>query len=286
MLAAKPGAEFDLTGQVAFVTGAGRGLGRHIALALARYGADLVICSRTLSELEEVAAEIEALGSEALVQRADMTLTSDIDNVVAAAVQRFGRIDTLVNNAGINIPQWAEEVTEEAWDRVLNINLKGLFFCAQAVGKVMIRQQRGKIINVSSQAGSVGLIKRAAYCSSKGAVNQLTRVLAVEWAKHNINVNAIAPTFVETPMTKPMFEDTEFRQYIFDNILFDRAAGDGVTDHLGNLLEVRFLHAEAGHFRDPHPQGAGGGEPLFFGGGLVIDDDVVLFQPVRHFRSF
>jgi len=221
---AKPGAEFDLTGQVAFVTGAGRGLGRHIALALARYGADLVICSRTLSELAEVAAEIEALGREALVQRADMTLTADIDSVVAAAEQRFGHIDILVNNAGINIPQWAEEVTEEAWDRVLNINLKGLFFCAQAVGKVMIRQKRGKIINVSSQAGSVGLIKRAAYCSSKGAVNQLTRVLAVEWAKHKINVNAIAPTFVETPMTKPMFEDTEFRKYIFDNILFDRAA--------------------------------------------------------------
>jgi 2-deoxy-D-gluconate 3-dehydrogenase len=221
---AKPGAEFDLTGRVAFVTGAGRGLGRHMALALAKYGANLVICSRTLSELEEVAAETEALGREALVRRADMTLTSDIDNVVTAAEQRFGRIDILVNNAGINIPQWAEEVTEEAWDRVLDINLKGLFFCAQAVGKVMIRQKRGKIINVSSQAGSVGLIKRAAYCSSKGAVNQLTRVLAVEWAKHKINVNAIAPTFVETPMTKPMFEDAEFRKYIFDNILFDRAA--------------------------------------------------------------
>jgi 2-deoxy-D-gluconate 3-dehydrogenase len=221
---AKPGAEFDLSGQVAFITGAGRGLGRHIALALAKYGANLVICSRTLSELEEVAAEAAAMGCEALVQRADMTLTSDIDNVVTAAEQRFGRIDILVNNAGINIPQWAEEVTEEAWDRVLNINLKGLFFCAQAVGKVMICQKRGKIINVSSQAGSVGLIKRAAYCSSKGAVNQLTRVLAVEWAKHRINVNAIAPTFVETPMTKPMFEDPEFRKYIFDNILFDRAA--------------------------------------------------------------
>ncbi len=224
MPAAKPGAEFDLTAQVAFVTGAGRGLGRHIALALARYGANLVICSRTLSELEEVAAEAGALGREVLAQRADMTVLSDINHVVTAAEKRFGHIDILVNNAGINIPQWAEEVTEEAWDRVLNINLKGLFFSAQAVGKVMIRQQRGKIINVSSQAGSVGLIKRAAYCSSKGAVNQLTRVLAVEWAKHKINVNAIAPTFVETPMTKPMFADTEFRRYIFDNILFDRAA--------------------------------------------------------------
>ena len=224
MVEARPGAEFDLTGQVAFVTGAGRGLGRHIALALAKYGANLVICSRTLSELEEVAAEAAALGRETLVQRADMTRTADIDHAVAVAEQRFDHIDILVNNAGINIPQWAEEVTEEAWDKVFDINLKGLFFCAQAVGKIMIRQKRGKIINVSSQAGSVGLIKRAAYCSSKGAVNQLTRVLAVEWAKHKINVNAIAPTFVETPMTKPMFADPEFRQYIFDNILFDRAA--------------------------------------------------------------
>ena len=224
MVEARPGAEFDLTGQVAFVTGAGRGLGRHMALALAKYGANLVICSRTLSELEEVASEAAALGRETLVQRADMTRTADIDHAVAAAQQRFGHIDILVNNAGINIPQWAEEVTEEAWDKVFDINLKGLFFCAQAVGKIMIRQKRGKIINVSSQAGSVGLIKRAAYCSSKGAVNQLTRVLAVEWAKHKINVNAIAPTFIETPMTKPMFEDPEFRQYIFDNILFDRAA--------------------------------------------------------------
>ena len=218
------GAEFNLARQVALVTGAGRGLGRHIALALATYGANLVLCSRTVSELEEVAAECEGLGRETLVHQADMALIPDIQDVVGAAEKHFGGIDVLVNNAGINIPQWAEEVTEEAWDRVFDINLKGLFFCAQAVGKIMIRQKRGKIINVSSQAGSVGLIKRAAYCSSKGAVNQLTRVLAVEWAKHKINVNAIAPTFVETPMTKPMFEDKEFREYIFDNILFDRAA--------------------------------------------------------------
>jgi len=153
-----------------------------------------------------------------------------------------------MNNAGLNVPQWAAEVTEEAWDRVMNTNLKGLFFVAQAVGKVMIRQKRGKIINVSSQAGSVGLLRRAAYCASKGGVNQLTRVLAIEWAPHNINVNAIAPTFVETPLTRPMFQDQNFREYVMGNISLGRigkpedivgaaiylasAASDLVTGHV------------------------------------------------------
>jgi 2-deoxy-D-gluconate 3-dehydrogenase len=216
--------EFDLSGKVAIVTGAGRGMGYHIALALARYGADLVVCSRTLSELEKVAAEIEPLGRRVLIQKMDVTNIPEIHSMVEAAVKTFGRIDLLVNNAGLNIPQWAEEVTEEAWDRVFDINLKGSFFCAQAVGKVMIRQKRGKIINISSQSGSVGLIMRAAYCASKGGLNLLTKVLALEWAKHNILVNAIAPTFLETPMTKPMLEKKEFHDYVMGNILLGRLA--------------------------------------------------------------
>ena len=203
MSATIPCPEFDLTGKVAVVTGAGRGMGRYMALDLARYGADIVLCSRTKAELEEVGAEIEAMGRKALVVPADVCRIPEIERMTAAAVDRFGKIDILLNNAGMNIPQWAEEVTEEAWDRVMAVNVKGVFFCAQAVGRVMIRQKRGKIINVSSQAGSVGLIKRAAYGSSKGAVNNLTRVLALEWGKHNICVNALAPTFVETPMTRP-----------------------------------------------------------------------------------
>jgi 2-deoxy-D-gluconate 3-dehydrogenase len=226
--------EFDLDKKVALVTGAGRGLGRHMALALARYGADLAICSRTLSELEGVAREIGDLGQRAFSRRVDATDLRDIREMVDATVETYGRIDILVNNAGVNVPQWAEEVTEEAWDRVMNINLKGLFFCAQAVGQVMIRQKKGKIINVSSQAGSVGLIRRAAYCASKGGVNQLTRVLAVEWARHNICVNAIAPTFVETPLTKPMLEEKAFRDYVFGNILFDRLARP--EDVVGGVL--------------------------------------------------
>jgi 2-deoxy-D-gluconate 3-dehydrogenase len=214
--------DFDLSGKVAIVTGAGRGMGYPIALALARYGADVVICSRTVSELEKVKTEIEALGRRALVHRMDVTKIHEIHAMVEATVKAFGHIDILVNNAGVNAPQWAEEVTEDAWDKVFNTNLKGLFFCAQSVGRVMIQQKKGKIINVSSQSGVVGLLQRAAYCSSKGGVNLLTKVLAIEWAKYNINVNAIAPTFIETPFTKPMFEKEGFKEYVLGNIPLGR----------------------------------------------------------------
>jgi len=214
--------EFDLSGKVGIVTGAGRGMGYYIALALARYGADLVVCSRTVQELERVGEEIEQLGRRVLIQQMDVQKVSEIHAMVRESVEAFGHIDILVNNAGMNIPQWAVDVTEEAWDRVMDVNLKGLFFCAQAVGKVMIQQKKGKIINISSQSGSVGLLRRAAYCASKGGVNLLTKVLAIEWAPHNVNVNAVAPTFVETPMTKPMFQDKDFSDYVLGNIPLGR----------------------------------------------------------------
>jgi 2-deoxy-D-gluconate 3-dehydrogenase len=214
--------EFDLSGKVAIVTGAGRGMGYHIALALAKNGADLVVCSRTVSELERVGREIEKFGCRVLIQQMDVRKTPEIQTMVKKSVDAFGHIDILINNAGINIPQWAVDVTEEAWDNIMDINLKGLFFCAQAVGKVMIQQKQGKIINVSSQSGSVGLLRRAAYCASKGGVNLLTKVLAIEWASHNVNVNAVAPTFIETPMSKPMFEDKDFRDYVLGNISLGR----------------------------------------------------------------
>jgi len=232
--------EFDLSGKVAVVTGAGRGMGRYMALDLARYGADLVLCSRTLSELEAVSGDVEALGRKALVVRTDVGQIAEIERMTSMAVERFGRIDILVNNAGMNVPQWAEEVTEEAWDRIMNVNVKGVFLCAQTVGKVMIRQKKGKIINISSQSGSVGLIKRSAYCSSKGAVNQLTRVLALEWGKHNICVNALAPTFVETPMTRPMLQEKSFRDYVMGNIVLGRLCKP--EDLTGGLI---FLASDA-----------------------------------------
>jgi 2-deoxy-D-gluconate 3-dehydrogenase len=154
--------------------------------------------------------------------RADITKIPEIQAMVDKVVEEFERIDILVNNAGINITQWAVDVTEEAWDKVMNINLKAVFFCSQAVGKVMIGQKSGKIINVSSQTGTVAIPQRAAYCSSKGAVNQLTKLLALEWAPHGINVNAIAPTFIETKFTEPMFKNEEFHRYVLNSIPLGR----------------------------------------------------------------
>jgi len=214
--------EFDLSGKVAIVTGAGRGLGYNIAVALAKYGADLVVCSRTQSELEKVAQEAINLGRKVLVQKMDICRRSEIDKMVEESVSAFGHIDILVNNAGINIPQWSVEVTEEAWDVIIDTNLKGLFFCAQAVGKVMIRQKKGKVINLSSQSGSVGIPQRVVYCASKGGVNLLTKVLAIEWGQYNINVNAIAPTYIETPMTRPMLADKPFYEFVMEKIVLGR----------------------------------------------------------------
>ena len=182
-----PFSEFDLSGKVAIVTGAGRGLGYHIALILAKYGADLVICSRTLSELEKTKEEVETFGRRVLVQKMDVNQIPEIHAMVEASQKAFGHLDILVNNAGVNLPQWAIDVTEEAWDKILDTNLKGLFFCAQVVGRVMIQQKKGKIINISSQTGTVAIQQRAAYCASKAGVNQVTKLLAIEWAKHNIN---------------------------------------------------------------------------------------------------
>ena len=170
--------EFDLSEKIAVVTGAGRGLGLDISLALARYGAHVVACSRTESELEAVAEKIQAMGRQAITAPMDVSDIRSIRPMVDRAVKAFGRIDILVNNAGINRPQRAEDVTEDNWDQVMNTNLKGLFFCAQAVGRVMISQKKGKIINISSDAGTVGIPGRAAYCASKGGVNLVTKVLA------------------------------------------------------------------------------------------------------------
>jgi NAD(P)-dependent dehydrogenase (short-subunit alcohol dehydrogenase family) len=239
--------EFDLSGKVAIVTGAGRGIGYHVSLALARYGADVVVCSRTLAELERVGAAIEKTGRRALIQQMDMGNLSQIQSLAEESVKSFGRIDILVNNAGINIPQRAVEVTEEAWDKIIDTNLKGVFFCAQAVGRVMIAQKKGKIINISSQAGEVGLPQRAAYCSSKGGVNLMTKALAIEWAPYNINVNAIAPTFVETPLSKSMFAKEGFQEYVLGNIPLGRVGQP--EDVVGAVI---YLASEASNLVTGH----------------------------------
>jgi 2-deoxy-D-gluconate 3-dehydrogenase len=241
-----PYSEFNLSGKVALVTGSARGLGREYALALARYGADVVACD-FLPEVKTIKSEIEQLGRRALAHQTDICKIPEFQATVNEAVRVFGHIDILVNNAGINIPQWAVDVTEEAWDHVINLNLKALFFCCQAVGKVMIQQKKGKIINVSSTMGSVGLERRAAYSSSKAGVNLLTKVLAIEWAPYNINVNAIAPTFVETPLTKPMFEEKGFRDSVLGKIPMGRIAQP--RDVTGAII---YLASEASNMTTGH----------------------------------
>jgi 2-deoxy-D-gluconate 3-dehydrogenase len=214
-----PSARVD--GKVAIVTGTGTGIGQASALALAAAGANVVLTelpNRTDAAEATASAARGEYGVETLVMPLDVTNLGQIDELVTSAVARFGRIDVLVNNAGINIPKMAFDVTESDWDRVLDINLKGLFFTTQAVGRVMAEQKRGKIVSIASQMGVVGYVKRAAYCSSKAGVVNLTRVLAFEWAQYGIRVNAIGPTFVETPLTRPMFEDAEFRQDVMSRI--------------------------------------------------------------------
>ena len=191
---------FDLTGKVAIVTGAGRGLGKTIALGLAQHGADIVAVSRTLPEVEKVAAEATALGRKALALKVDTSTKADVDRMVARVLETWGRIDVLINNAGIDIIKPAVDYTEAEWDQVIDINLKGYFLCAQAVGRQMLRQGRGSIAMNSSIAGSIGVGSLVPYASAKGGVNQLTRTLAVEWARGGVRVNAFAPGYFENVM--------------------------------------------------------------------------------------
>lgn len=212
---------FRLDGKVAIVTGAGSGIGQASALALAQAGASVVV-TEILPRLDAgestAALARQEFQAEALAAPLDVTDRQSIDALVRTVVDRFGQIDILVNNAGINTPQYALDVTEEAWDSILNVDLKGLFFTTQAVGREMVKRKSGKIVNIASQMGVVGYFKRAAYGAAKAGVVNLTRVLAVEWAQHGIRVNCIGPTFLETPLTAPFFEEAGYRKEILDRI--------------------------------------------------------------------
>ena len=213
-----------LDGKVTLVTGAGSGIGRAIGVAVAEAGADCIVTElpQAIASLEPVSAAILQTGRRALALPLTLPDLGSIDALVSRALQTFGRIDVLVNNAGINIPREALELTEEDWDRVLDVNLKGLFFLSQRVAREMIRTGGGKIVNIASQNGVVGYYKRAAYCSSKAGVVNLTRVLALEWAKHKITVNAVAPTFILTPLTQSTFDDPTMREDLLRRIPLGR----------------------------------------------------------------
>jgi NAD(P)-dependent dehydrogenase (short-subunit alcohol dehydrogenase family) len=231
---------FDLRGKVAIVTGASKGIGKELSIMLAKAGADLALIARNKEELAGVASEIEQLGGKALPVSFDLLDVENIPDMVSEIHNHFGKIDILINNAGTNIPKPALEVKIDDWDRVMDINLRSVFFLTQAVGRYMADQKKGKIVNMSSQMALVGYYKRAAYCASKGGLLQLTKALAIEWAEYKINVNSVAPTFIETPMTKPMFEDKAFYNEVISRIPLGRLGK--VEDLYGAVL---FLSSES-----------------------------------------
>jgi NAD(P)-dependent dehydrogenase (short-subunit alcohol dehydrogenase family) len=219
---------FDLTGQVALVTGAGRGLGRAIALALAHAGADVALGLRDVNAHRGLPREIEALGRTPLPLQMDMTRLDQVAGAIERAAEHFGRLDILVNNAGVAPGNPAEDFLEQDFDVTVAINLKGTFFASQAAGRIMIRQGHGRIINLSSQAGFAALPGESVYCMTKAGISHLTKCLAVEWGKHNITVNAVAPTFIHTPGTEEALADPAFRADVVERIAALHRIGEPV----------------------------------------------------------
>ncbi len=210
--------------KVVLITGCGAGIGRALALGLAAAGAHVAATEmeRQLFLAEQNAADVEALGRRALVTPLDVTDVDSIASGVATVRDHFGRIDVLVNNAGVNVVKPAFDITPQDWDLTHNVNLRGVFFCSQAVGRVMAEQGRGKIINVASQFGLVGYHGRATYSASKAGVVNLTRTLAVEWARYHITVNAIAPTYTATVHNVVGRDDPDFVRELVDRIPLGR----------------------------------------------------------------
>lgn len=209
---------FSLHGQVALVTGASRGLGRAIAVVLAGAGADVALGLRDPADGGNVVAAIESLGRRALPVAMDVRDLAQITAAVDAVVDHLGRIDILVNNAGLGPPNAAEDVTEADFDETFDVNVKGVFFASQAAGRHMIRQGYGRIVHLSSQAGFVALPTESVYCMSKAAVAHLARCLAVEWGRHGITVNAVAPTFIRTEGTERWLTDPAFEAEVVERI--------------------------------------------------------------------
>jgi len=247
---------FDLSGKRALVSGASRGMGRAIALGLARAGADVAVAARNPETLEPVAEEIRALGREALVQSLDVSRPEEIPAAVQRVEEHLGPLDILFNVAGTNLRRPITEIAEAEYDQIMDVNIKGAYFLSREVGKGLIARQRGKVINIASVTSAIGLAKVTAYACSKGALAQLTRGLAVEWGPHNVQVNAIAPGFILTDFNRKLWENPA---------MLDWAVGGTPAGRLGQPEDVVgaavFLSSPASDFIS--------GQVLFVDGGYM-----------------
>jgi NAD(P)-dependent dehydrogenase (short-subunit alcohol dehydrogenase family) len=223
---------FDIAGQVAFVTGASRGIGRDLVLALAAAGANVAAAVRSPGDADDLVTE--RVGGEIVSITADLTDRASIEEAVAGTVDRFERLDILVNNAGLGTNHDALDATEEEWDELFAVNVRGLFFACQSAGRRMVEQRHGRIVNMASQAGLVGIPRHAAYSASKGAVIALSRVLALEWAPFGVTVNCVAPTFIRTPGTAERLDRPAFLADVLERIPVGRVGT--TTDVAGAVI--------------------------------------------------
>ncbi|ESU30429.1 2-deoxy-D-gluconate 3-dehydrogenase [Bacillus sp. 17376] len=249
---------FDLKGKTAVVTGAGRGIGRAIAIGFAEAGADVALLARTEEDLKETSSVIEKLGHKTLVLPTDVTNRDQVHKSISAVRTEWGKIDILVNNAGMNIRSKALEATDEEWQTIMDTNLKSAFMMSQEAGKVMKEQQSGgKIINIASVAGQVALRTGVVYATTKAALMQMTKVLAMEWGQYGINVNSIGPWYFKTPMTEKLLAD---EAYVEDILAVTPLKRIGELPEL--IGPVVFLSSDAGNYVT--------GQTLFVDGGMTI----------------
>lgn len=248
---------FSLNDKLAAVTGAGRGIGRALSIGLAEAGADVVLLSRTRNDLEDTASEIEKLGRRAYIIPTDVTSREEIRKAISYIEDQNRSIDILINNAGMNIRSTALEVTDQEWQTIMDTNLKSAFMMSQEAGKHMMEKNQGKIINIASVAGHVALRTGVVYASTKAAMIQMTKVLAMEWGKYNINVNSIGPWYFKTPLTEELLQNEE---YVNDILAVTPLKRIGELEEL--VGPAVFLSSDASNYVT--------GQTIFVDGGMTI----------------